>query len=200
MSVVYNSSKLLQGPADIYVAAFGAVEPALPASAGGALVVPAENVWGTTIGLTQGGTTLTIGQDYSELEADQIVDRAGSVLTGRTITVTTNMAEPTLANLVIALNGGSINTAGNADVFQPEFGLDAFTPEYRAVILDGPAPLGDDGLAKRRRIILRKVLSTEGVEVAHSKEDQTVLTVTFTAHYVSNTIAPFVIQNEQETD
>lgn len=190
-----NAFKLLQGPARIYVGAFGATEPAITVP----LAAPSTG-W-TEVGLTQGGTTLNISQEYAALEADQILDRAGSAPTSREISVVTNMAEVTLDNLVIALNGGTVTpTASSATVWEPEYDEEAFVPEYRAVILRGYGPRGEDGLRKRRHVIVRKVLSTEGVEVAFSKTDQTVLAVTFLGHFVDDTTAPIAILDEPETE
>ena len=45
-------------------------------------------------------------------------------------------------------------------------------------------------------VILRKVLSSDNVEFAYKKEDQTVFSVTWSVHYVSNSIAPFKIVDE----
>jgi hypothetical protein len=42
-------------------------------------------------------------------------------------------------------------------------------------------------------VILRKVLSSDNVEFAYKKEDQTVFSVTWSVHYVDNETAPFKI-------
>jgi hypothetical protein len=43
---------------------------------------------------------------------------------------------------------------------------------------------------------LRKVLSSDNVEFAYKKEDQTVFSVTWSVHYVSSSIAPFKIVDQ----
>ena len=191
-----KAHRLLQGPARVYVGAFGVAEPALT------MPLAAPGVGWTEVGLTLGGTTLNIAQDYSALEADQIVDRAGSVLVSREISVETSMAQLDSDNLVIALNGGTVTpgAVGSADLWEPIYDEDAFQVDYRAVLLSGWAPRGDDGLRKKRYIIIRKVVSSEGVEISFSKEDQSTLGVTFLGHYVDEDTAPVRIITERDTD
>ena len=173
-----TAANLVQGPANIYFGAFGAAEPA------DAVAVPASAVW-KDAGATKDGVTITIEQEYSELEVDQLADIAGQRLVKRTIKVETNLAENTLENLKTALNGGTVATVN----YTPGTGvLSGQEPTYSALIIDGVAPSG-----KNRRIIVRKVLSTDNVEFSYAKDDQSVFSVTFTAHYVSGTIDPFKI-------
>jgi hypothetical protein len=170
-------ANLVQGPANLWVAAFGATEPA------DAVAAPAV-AW-TDAGATKDGVNLSIEQEYAQLEVDQLADVPASRLIKRTITVETNLAENTLANLKTVLNGGTIAT----NTYTPGTGaLSGQEPTYSALIIDGVAPSG-----KNRRIIIRKVLSTDKVEVSYSKGDQSVFSVTFTAHYVSGTVDPFKI-------
>ena len=188
-----NAQNLLQGPARVFIGDVGAVEPA----AASINVAPAASAW-TEMGLTTGGVTTNIAMEYAALEADQILDVAGSVPTSRTITVTTNLGEATLDNIVYALNGDldDIAVVSTNEVWEPEFDELAFIPRYRAVLLWGLAPSGDGTSRKRRMIIIRKVLSTEGIEIAQSKTDQTVYAVTFTGHYVDEDTAPIRILNQ----
>jgi hypothetical protein len=185
--VAVSTTNLILGPATLYIGAFGATEPA--ASAVG--TVPASAAW-TDLGGTTDGVSYTIDQSYTELEVDQIVDRAGSRLTGRTITVTTNLAEGTLTNLAYALNDGSIVTGAGYSTYDPAFASSATQPTYRSLLIDGFAPN-----SKRRRFIVRKVLSTDSVETAYNKDSMTVFSVTWTAHYVTSAISPFQVVDEQ---
>ena len=171
-----TAANLVQGPASLYFGAFGAAEPV------DAVAAPASAVW-KDAGATKDGVTLTIEQEYSELEVDQIADIPGQRLVKRTFTIETNLAELTLENLKTALNGGTIASGK----YTPDSGTPA-EPVYSAILIDGVAPSG-----KNRRIIVRKTLSTDNVEFAYAKGDQSVYSVTFTAHYVSGTVSPFVI-------
>jgi hypothetical protein len=170
-------ANLVQGPATLWIGAFGATEPA------DAVAAPAV-AW-TDAGATKDGVNLAIEQEYAELEVDQLADIPGQRLIKRTITVETNLAENTLANLKAVLNGGTVATT----TYTPGTGVvSGAEPTYSALIIDGVGPSG-----KNRRIFVRKVLSTDSVEFSYAKDDQSVFSVTFTAHYVSGTVDPFKI-------
>lgn len=182
-----TASNLLMGPGTLYSGAFGATEPA-DTAVGSA---PDSAVW-TDVGGTQDGVTITINQEFTELEVDQIVDVVGRRLTKRDMTIATNMAEVTLENLSFASNGAAtISTGTGFKALEPGNDTSATQPDYRALVFDGFAPGGG-----QRRVIARRVLSTDNAEFAYSKSDQTVLTVTFSAHYVSPSIAPYKIVDE----
>ena len=192
-----NVVNLVQGPATVYIGDFGATEPANAA----VNTTPQASAW-TDVGGTTDGCEISINQEYKELEVDQVVDIPGRRLVKRDMSVKTNLAEPTLQNLLYALNdvnGGSLGAsgAGFSGYYEPAFTDSATQPTYRAVILHGWAPgSGSNNQSKRRMVILRKVLSSDNVEFAYKKEDQTVFSVTWSVHYVSNSIAPFKIVDE----
>jgi hypothetical protein len=174
-------SNLVQGPATLYIAPFGTQEPADATS------VPASG-W-SDLGGTTDGTEITINQEYKELEVDQIVDVPGRRLVKRDMQVKTNMAEPTLQNLRYALNGGAVASGG--DSYVPANDSSATQPTYMALLIDG---FSAEGTA--RRVIVRKVLSIDNVAFAYKKDSQTVYSVTWGAHYVSNVVEPFHIMDE----
>jgi len=176
-----TGTNLVQGPATLYSGAFGAAEPLDTA----VNTTPAASSW-TDVGGTQDGVKLTIDQSYTELEVDQVVDRVGSRLTKRDFTVETSMAEPTLANLSLALNGGTSASGAGYASFDPSFASSATQPTYKALLFDGWAPGG----TFNRRVIVRKALSTDAVEMAYTKDKQTLYGVKFSGHYVSASIAP----------
>ena len=192
-----NVVNLVQGPATVYIGDFGATEPANAA----VNATPQASAW-TDVGGTTDGCEISINQEYKELEVDQVVDIPGRRLVKRDMSVKTNLAEPTLQNLLYALNdvnGGSLGASGTgfSGYYEPAFTDSATQPTYRAVILHGWAPgSGANNQSKRRMVILRKVLSSDNVEFAYKKEDQTVFSVTWSVHYVSNSIAPFKIVDE----
>lgn len=192
-----NVVNLVQGPATVYIGDFGATEPANAA----VNTTPQASAW-TDVGGTTDGCEISINQEYKELEVDQVVDIPGRRLVKRDMSVKTNLAEPTLQNLLYALNdvnGGSLGASGTgfSGYYEPAFTDSATQPTYRAVILHGWAPgSGANNQSKRRMVILRKVLSSDNVEFAYKKEDQTVFSVTWSVHYVSNSIAPFKIVDE----
>lgn len=142
----------------------------------------------TDVGGTSDGVTLTVNQEFTELAVDQIVDVPGRRLTKRDMTIGTNLAEPTLDNLVIAMNGGTQASGSGFESLEPAFATSATQPTYRALLFDGYAPGGF-----QRRVILRKGLSTANIESAYKKDGQTLFPVLFNAHYVSSSIAPFKV-------
>jgi hypothetical protein len=173
--VSVTSSNLIQGPAVVYIGAFGATEPATVATA------PAEPTW-EDVGGTQEGITAMIADTYTVLSVDQIVYEVERRRSGRVVTVKTVMAEATLENVARAIN----NTAPASNVMNADDGLAAFKPSYSAILFDGIAPGGF-----RRRCTFRKMLATDSVESAYKKDGMTLVTVTWTLHWVSPSIAPF---------
>jgi len=185
-------ANLVQGPATLYIGAFQATEPADNA----VNTAPSSAVW-TDLGGTVDGAELTIKQEYKELEVDQVVDIPGRRLTKRDMLVKTKLAEPTFQNLVYALNDGTTATGTGYKNFTPAFTDSATQPTYRALILHGwAAAAGGGGQSKRRMVILRRVLSSDDVEMSYMKDKQTLLTVTWSVHYVDNATAPFKIIDE----
>lgn len=180
-----TTSDLILGPGALYSGAFGAVEPVDTAVASD----PDDEVW-TDVGGTYDGVEVTIAQEYTELEVDQVVDVVGRRLTKREFMIKTNLAQPTLENLALVMNAGTVASGGTGSTafksLEPNYATSATQPNYKALLMDGYAPNGNN-----RRVIVRKALSTDDVSFAYSKKDQTVFSVTFAAHYVSKTIAPF---------
>lgn len=176
-----TTANLVLGPANIYYGLVGATEPA------DAVAVPASGSW-TPVGGTLNGVSLTVKQSYTPLDIDQIIDVPESRIKSRSFVVATDLAELTLANLQLALNGGTTVSAGAVSTYTPSSGNSAVSPTYAALIIDGIAPNG-----KARRIIVRKALSTKDVAFKYESAKQSVYGVEFTAHYVNGTTTPFVI-------
>lgn len=185
MSVV--AANLIAGPGDLYRGTFGAVEPtdALVSS------TPATGVW-VDMGGTQEGVTLNIGQEFMELSVDQVIDRVESRRTSRSVTIGTSLAEPTLDNLQWALNGGTLATGTGFRTYVPDTASGSTQPSYAAMIFDGWAPMVAN-VAKRRRIICRKILNVEGIEVSYKKDAQTLFPVSLQLHFVSSVIELFKV-------
>lgn len=178
-----TTANLLLGPATLYQGSFDATEPADTAVNS----TPQASAW-TDMGGTMDGVTLNIDQTYTALEVDQIVDRAGSRLTKRDMSVETSLAEATLENLSVALNGGTAASGSGYKSLEPLFASSATQPNYTALLFDGWG-----ASSFRRRVIVRKTLSTDSVAMAYTKDKQTVFKVKFSAHYVTSVIPPFHI-------
>jgi hypothetical protein len=178
-------SALVQGPGTLYYGIFGtAVDPA----DSGVNAAPVASANYTNAGFTSGGVQIVIDQTYTELDADQIVDSPGRRITKREVTVGTQLAQPTLENLALAMNGGTVATASAWKTFDPLTAISATQPTYYAIILDGWTP---EGNGFNRRFIGRKVLSTDKITVDYKKDSQTFFTVLWNLHYVDSTHALF---------
>lgn len=181
-----TTTNLIQGPATLYSGAFGATEPTDSA----VNTTPQASAW-TDCGGTQDGVKLSVDQTYGELEVDQITLRVGSRLTKADYMIETTFAEVTLANLAYVLNGGTQATGAGWASYDPNVTSSATQPLYTAMLFDGWAPN-----QFRRRVIARKVLSTDSIEVAYTKDKQTVLSAKFACHYVSGTVTPIHIVDQ----
>lgn len=181
-----NGANLVQGPAVLYIAAFGATEP-LDSAVGS----PPTSAW-TDLGGTTDGVTLTWNREFSALTVDQILYTMATQPTGIDLQVKTNLAEATLQNLERILNGGTLTVSASYSSYEPEVQAGNFQPVYSALIVDGWAP----GAAKRRRVIMRKVLAIDNIESAYKKDGMFVYPTSFRVHYVSNAITPFHIVDD----
>ena len=178
-------TNLTMGPGTIYYGTFGAVEP-LSSQIN---TTPAASAW-TDVGGTTDGSTVNVNQEYTELAVDQVVDIPGRRLTKRDTQLTTNMAEPTLENLIIALNGGTVTSDATTDTYEPDNDDSATQPDYIALLMDGFTTA-----SRRRRWFGRRALSVESVGIPYKKDEQTVFPVTWSMHYVSSVLSPFKIQD-----
>lgn len=186
--------QVIMGAGRLYTGLFSltaANEPALAA----VNTTPQASAW-TFTGFTNDGVTITIEQEFAEMTVDQLADRVGRKLTGRNLAIQANLAEATLANLTLGLNGGTITTASGYSYYEPTYDGTELQPTYIALLFDGYAPASSAGVSKRRRFLIRKGLQTENVETSYKKGDMTLVPVTFAAHYISDTVAPFRIIDE----
>lgn len=174
-------TNLIAGPGKLLTGTFGATEPA-----DSAVNAAYSGSAFTDVGATQDGVTLNVEAEYLELEVDQIIDTPGRRQTKRDLKVATNLAEPTLDNLKLTLNGGTVTASGSYSTYDPDDTTAATQPNYKAVLFEGYAPRGF-----RRWVFVRKVLSVESVEAPYKKDGQVLFPVTFAAHYVSSSIKPF---------
>src|SRR6476619_5294866 len=99
-------SNILQGPCNVYLAAFGATEPAP-----GTWTEMDSGIW-TNAGGTNGGVKLNVNTTFKTLEVDQVPDPVGVRMTARDVTVETELSEITLTNIKFLMNGGTITNGG----------------------------------------------------------------------------------------
>lgn len=96
---------------------------------------------GVDLGGTDGGINVEKSIEIFEKEVDQLLDACGIVPTKYTVTVTTNLAEATLANLKIAWNEPSAITNPAPNQLRLGIGLQQTIPEHE-LVFTGPSPSG----------------------------------------------------------
>ena len=187
-----TATNLIQGAGVLYQAPFGSTEPTDTTVGTAAPSAPWVDCGGTL-----GGLEIEISQDFAKLEVDQVVGRVGSRKTNEETTLSTSLAEATLENLRFSLNsqgaitqGGKLTTAWKK--YTVDNGVATQQPTYSALLFDGWGPN-----QLNRRVIVRKVLNLDNVSLPYKKDDQTVLSVKFTAHWVSSSIAQVVVVDDQ---
>lgn len=187
---------LVQGPGDLYVAAFGTAEPT-DANATVAAGPPGGSWIG--VGATEADVTLEIDVTYDDLKVDQLIDLVGARATERQITLKTQLREVTLANLSNALNSLTTTTVNAAyTVLEPTTASNVTQPNYSALIFDTWAPTLATGLPARRRIIVRKVISKPKVQLISGKGKNALFDVTWQAYYVSPTTQLFHLVDQTQ--
>jgi len=186
-----RAAALLLGPATIYIADYGVPEPA-----DNAVGTTPSSAWSDLGGLI-GGVTITFKQSYDSIELVQIPDRVMSRPKKSEVIAETSLAEPRIENFLYLLNEGSFASGSGYKSFTPSATVDEATPlTYRTVIIDGWNPDINNGRHKRRRIIMRKCLSVEGTVSKYLKDKQTTQDVSWSAHWVDSSTAPFKVIDE----
>ncbi len=183
-----NPNNLVQGPANLYLAPFGSVEPAdnTATVAGGA----PGGVW-VDAGGTETAVMVEEDAKYTAQRVMQIPMDLGGRLTDYVVTVTTQMAEISVQNLTYALNQ-LVTTTVNAGYTTVDriVSSAAVQPTYAALIIDGWGPTLSTGLSARWRHIVRKVLCQPKIQRNYDPGKPVVYDVTFQAYWVSPSITP----------
>jgi len=187
-------TNLVVGPADLYYGAEGTTEPAYSAIAS-----PPGAGW-TDVGMTADGTAilLEIDQTITDFGCEQVIDRIGGRTTKRVIQVTATLQEATLQNMQLALNQLATITEGvGYSVLDPITANAASQPTYMALLIDGWAPTtGTTETACRRRIVVRKCLSSSKVDQEFEKTKPVLYSTTWSGYLVSPGVAPFEITDQ----
>lgn len=182
-----TAANILMGPGSLYYAPFGTTYPADSA----ATVAAGAPSGFTDVGGTRGGLTLMVDQTIQDLTVDQIPDPVGGQMTGRKVQLQTELAETTLANLGLILNGlltiGTQSAYTTGDLVTT---VNSFRPTYVSLIFDGWAPSLATGLPARERFNVFKALSTAKVQAKNDTKNQKTYGVTFTAYWVSPSQSP----------
>ena len=187
---------LVMGPATVYIADFESPEP-LDSD----ITTDPSSLYWVDIGTTLDGVTILVKHEFESPELVQVPDKAMSRLKRRRITASFSMAEPTLNNILYALDNGTLDSGVGYSSYTPPAVMDRATPlTYRAVMIDGWAPgfsETNENQHRRRRVILRKCLSIEGTNMTYSKDKLTSCDVTWAVHRIDGTTPPFKIIDEE---
>lgn len=185
-------TNLIQGPGTLYrgAAYTGAYSDADEPANSAVNTTPQATAY-TDVGGTSDGMNLEIGREYAELAVDQIVDIPDRRLTKREFSFATNLAEATLENLAFAMNDTQPSSGSGFKYFEPTNTSAASQPTWVPLLFDGYAPS-----SYRRRVLGRRMLGIDPIQFAYKKDAQTVWTVKFAGHYVSESIAPWKIVDQ----
>ena len=191
-----NAANLVLGPAKLYVAPFGTTEPLDTAVTPSGVGSNPGGAW-IDVGGTDGGVGFMVNNTYTNLVVDQLIMPVGARLTDMAMSITTKMAEITLANLNTTLNNICSTGGGSGySTMDIQVGTSATQPSYLAMIIDGWAAQLNTGLPALRRIIVRKLLAEVKVSMTYDRKTQQSLDVTFAAYFVSGAVNPVHIIDE----
>lgn len=187
-----TASNIAMGAATVYWAPFGSTEPAYTAITS----PPNSAVW-TDVGGTADGSSILLEVEHSltDIRVEQLVDPVGARVSKRVIQVTASLEEGTLANMNLAMNQlTTISPGSGYTVLDPLTAVTAFQPTYMAIMIDGWAPTtGTSENECKRRMIIRKCLSSSKVDLEYEKTKPVLYNTTWTGYWVSTSIAPFEI-------
>jgi hypothetical protein len=194
-----NPQNLVQGPAILRYALFGATEPAHTAVASD----PDPEVW-FDVGGTADGNDVTLEDDltYTDQNVDQIVMAVGTRLTKEMVQVSATLEEATLENMQRVRNQlGAISSGPGFKAYSPGIaaGTSATQPQYCALMIDGWAPELSAGGAARRRLILRKSVSASKLANSYQKTKTAQYVATWTGYWVSESIEPYDVVDETDS-
>jgi hypothetical protein len=186
---VIQPQNIVIGPATVYAAPFPATEPAYTAITS----PPSSSVW-TDVGGTVDGSSVLLEVEHglTDIHVEQLLDPVAGRVTKRVIQVTAALAEASLQNLQLAMNQmltlspGSGYTVGDLVTTAA-----SSQPTYMAILIDGFAPTtGTDEVSCRRRLIIRKCLSSSKVDFEYEKTKASVFNTTWTGYWISSSISP----------
>jgi hypothetical protein len=142
----------------------------------------------TDIGATDDGLNITVAKSYTNHTVDQTADWVASTITERSTRVEVNLAEPTLANLSLALNGGTTASVNASwDSYEPNTDLISTQEEYITLAIEG-VTLG----GKKSVLVINKALNVDDTAFSYKKDTKTMFGCNWGGHYVSEDVAPFI--------
>ena len=137
------------------------------------------------VGYTTEGIEVSYEPDYADVQVDQLLDAAKIFKQGMTVSIRTSFAEATLDNLLIAW-GQTATSRSSVAAFESELDIESGSlgaaPTERGLIAIGNAPEKTGTNAYGERVYhAYRVLSVESVAFSLSRNDPTVVPVSFRA-------------------
>jgi hypothetical protein len=174
-----NVKKILVGYGDLFYAEAGTELPDFAATGNSTNrrlqeAFDGEEDW-QYAGATMEGVELGYAPEYGEVEIDQFKDAAFLFLQQQTVTVNTNLVEATLENLLVAwgIADDYLQQTAAGEVSQFSIGVMGSDPIERSVAIVGKGTPTEDGDARDRVYLGRRVLSVEGSTLAMRKTEAT---------------------------
>jgi hypothetical protein len=168
---------ILVGHGNLYAAEYGTELPALEGAGsdlGLGAPFDASAEW-EFLGATQEGAELAYAPEYGEIEVDQLGDAAVMFFERSSVTLSTQLAEATLENLLIAwgFEDDYVQQSAGGEVTQFSLGVHGSDPVERTVAVVGKGAAGPDGERRDRVYHGRRVLSIEGSSLALRRGENT---------------------------
>lgn len=148
-----DASKVIVGPAEVKVGAYGAAEGAC-----------------TSIGATDGGVMVASELEFFDVEVDQANNEIDSKLVRRRLRFSTDMAQATLANMALAMGLPASAVSGST------LSVGLQLPEHKTLWIIGPGP---DGTVLKYHIFKGKVQGSS--EASFRKNEKTLIPIEITA-------------------
>lgn len=187
--VLVNTAQMMIGPGKFRYAPVGTDDSLIVAA-----YTPSWTNW-LEGGATDGGVQMSIAKDYANHTVDQVADWVASTITERHVTLQTSLVESgDLARLSLVNNGGTTTPSFNPswDKYEPTTDLIATQETYIMASVEGVTLAG-----KKRIIVARRVLNVDSIAWEYKKDAKTMYGLSFAGHYVSDTVAPFVVYNQR---
>lgn len=160
--------------------------PALTAGTPAGATVNAAANW-RDVGFTTAGIAVAYTPTYGSVTVDQLKDAAALFATDLTVTVATEMAEPTLDNIRVVWGqdmttttpSGSPETSGSQDTLDINASSLGAYPVEHSLVAVGNAPRTPGGRRRERVYYGRRVVSVDASTSTLARTDATVVPVTF---------------------
>lgn len=132
----------------------------------------------TECGATSGGVTVEKKQTFTDLQVDQITGIVKKAVKEETYTITTSLAEATLANLQIAFGASKAPVVSTTPASTTlSLGLESGSVEHELIFI-GPCPPGATSY-KTRTYTLHRAVNVTATKIDLARDKETLFAVSF---------------------